>query len=93
MMYDYLKKIPEVEFHIWAEQFYRENMESFPQHSKDDFDETWFSWVDNLKDDETRHQTKIIQHYDLTLAARDFFNSILREERDRLVDTYPEAFV
>jgi hypothetical protein len=92
-MYEYLKKIPDIEYHEWAEQFYREQAGLFPEHTKEEFDETWFSWVGNLKDDETRHQTKVIKHYDLTLAARDFFNTVLREERDRLVDTYPEAFI
>ena len=92
-MYKYLARIPDVEFKIWREKFWEAHKEDFPQHPKEDFDETWDSWIDNLRDTEKYHSTKVIKHYELTLASRDFFSKILVEERDRLVDTYPEAFI
>jgi hypothetical protein len=93
MLYTYLKKIPEIEFIDWEKKFYENHKEDFPQHTREDFDSTFNAWVFNLIDDDSGNQTKIIKHYHLTLSVRDFLHTTLREDRDRLVDTYPEAFI
>lgn len=91
MMYDYLKKIPKKEYSQWANEFYNEKSSEFPQHSKQDFDESFNDWVENLIGD--YNGTRVIQHYELTLATRDFFNKVIKRDRDKLVETYPEAFI
>ena len=91
-MYKYLKKIPTKEYECWSNEFYETHKDRFDNYDREVLINIINEFIENLTG-ESSNITEIIMDYKLTIAVRDFLHIILKRDRDRLVNTYPEAFI
>jgi len=74
-----LKNIPKVEYDDWFEEFLQSHKSKLNQFSKKEIKEEFYSWIEHLKDLESRNETKLLKDRDLHLSIKKFIDLKIKE--------------
>jgi len=74
-----LKNIPKAEYDDWLREFLQLHKSKLNKFSKKEIEEEFYSWIEHLKDLESRNETKVLKDLDLHLSIKKFIDLKIKE--------------